>query len=97
MMRTGAQSMRYVEEHMARTAARPLTERQAMVLAYIRERPDFPGEVDIQRRFGWTYHQAAEDVLLALACRGLIERIGWRKIGRRLRPQWQLTDKGKAE
>lgn len=96
-MRTGGQSMRYVEEHIARTAARPLSVRQQAVVQFIREElaaeRGFPSEQTIRGYFKWKYSGAAKDVLLALAARGLIEQAGWRRVGRRIQAQWRLTEK----
>jgi hypothetical protein len=96
-MRQGTQGMRYVSEHIARTKAKPLSVRQSAVLACIRERHaaggDFPTEQDLRARFGWKYSKAPEDVLLALATKGLIEQDGWRRVGRRLKPRWRLKDR----
>lgn len=92
----------YVASHIARTRARKLGKRQAMILAYARLREaggqPFPS-VDQIKAF-LKYHGNAADIegsMLGLAARGLIEATGRIRKGAGFFPSgWRVTDAGRA-
>lgn len=94
--------MSHVEDHIARTRARPLGTRQAAILAYARMRvaggQSFPTVEQIAAFLKWVHGpRNIEDSLLGLEARGLIASTTREKRKRGTFPAgWIITEAGWA-